>query len=260
MQAPMTIKQYVSLMRTIPSGRFTMGRNYPIEDKRGIYKNEQPAKPVDISTFRMGMTPVTVGMWREYVRANRSVSMPEAPSWDWLDDHPIINVTWNDIMGSDGKGGFCGWVNRLTGSQVGLPTEAQWEYTARAGRDLIFPWGDSFDESKLHCRSKMTAPVVRSTNIFFGDFGVSDMVGNVMHWCIDSHSPYSAQKRDRLGYVVVPANPKVVGSGPMDDRHRVTKGGSWSDYDPETFRCACRYWGYPVSKSIFLGFRLVAPA
>ena len=67
MQAPMTIKQYVSQMRMIPGGRFTMGRTYAIADHVEFGKDEVPAHPVEISRFRMGATPVTVGTWRPYV-------------------------------------------------------------------------------------------------------------------------------------------------------------------------------------------------
>ena len=109
MQAPMTIKQYVSQMRKIPGGRFTMGRTYSIKDEFDYYDDEVPAHVVDISSFKMGGTLVTVGMWREYVRANKQLSMPKVPDWDWIDDHPVVNVTWNDIVGVDGTGGYCAY-------------------------------------------------------------------------------------------------------------------------------------------------------
>ena len=98
MTAPLTVKQYVSQLQTIPGGRFTMERTYAIANE-DVFKDEVPAHPVDISAFRLGATPVTVGMWREYVRANLSLSLLDAPVWGWIDNHAVVNVCWNDIMG-----------------------------------------------------------------------------------------------------------------------------------------------------------------
>jgi formylglycine-generating enzyme required for sulfatase activity len=65
---------------------------------------------VTLSAFRMGATPVTVAIWKEYCAAT-GTSLPIAPEWGFLDDHPVVNVSWNDIMGMDGTGGFCAWAS-----------------------------------------------------------------------------------------------------------------------------------------------------
>jgi sulfatase modifying factor 1 len=262
MQAPMTIKQYVSQMRKIPGGRFTMGRTYKDEDIGGN-NDELPAHPVDISTFRLGATPITVGMWREYVRKNVHLSMPKTPSWDWIDDHPMVNISWNDIMGDDGTSGYCEWASRVSGVQLLLPSEGQYEYVLKGGSNgRKFPWGNSFDESKLWCsRSDFkdvgrTAPVIRSANIHVNEFGLSDLVGNVMQWCLDTYKPYSSIKRDRLGYPLIQANPVVTGQGPMSRRNRVIRGGGWYGYIPLFFRCDYRYKYTPNERDETIGFRL----
>ncbi|MFM7323244.1 MAG: formylglycine-generating enzyme family protein, partial [Armatimonadota bacterium] len=138
------LKDYVARMRPIPGGTFRMGSN-----QGG--KEEKPVHTVTLSPFRMGATPVTVGMWKEYCSAT-GTSMPSTPAWGWLDDHPVVNVSWADIMGSDGKGGYCAWASEVAGFRLTLPTEAQWEYGARGGKEgLKYPWGNDFDGSKLWC-------------------------------------------------------------------------------------------------------------
>jgi sulfatase modifying factor 1 len=255
MQAPMTIKQYVSQMRKIPGGRFTMGRTYYIKDESKLYKDEVPEHPVDISPFRMGATLVTVGMWREYLRANSSLSMPAPPEWGWIDSHPMVNVSWLEIMGSDGKGGYCAWASRLGGVRLSLITEAQWEFVAKGGKDPKYPWGNEFDDTKVWSSVKKrrsgTAPVDRSNNVFVNKFGVSDLSGNVYQWCLDGNRKY-VKDFDRLGYVSVPTDP--VGTGQV----KSIRGGTWLNWFPVYFRCAQRERYGPDGRLDNLGFRLVA--
>jgi formylglycine-generating enzyme required for sulfatase activity len=217
------------------------------------YDAEKPVHSVTLSAFRMGATPVTVSVWKEYCAAT-GISLPVAPSWGLLDDHPVVNVSWNDIMGSNGKGGFCAWASDIAGFRLTLPTEAQWEYAARGGvDDQEFPWGNTFDRSKLWCSQKdygdagKTAPVVRSSKIYRNAFGLMDMVGNVWQWCSDLEGPYSSgSQTDPVG----PASPSV--------NARCVRGGSWvSDY-PDTFRCANRVMNDPGDRIDDIGFRLSA--
>jgi sulfatase modifying factor 1 len=263
MEAPMTIKQYVSQMRRIPGGRFTMGRTYEIEDKSWFYKDEVPAHPEDVSTFRLGSTPVTVGMWREYLRANVSLSMPKPPAWYWIDDHPMVNVSWNDIMGEDGNGGYVAWASRVADVNLSLPTEVQWEYAAKgASRNLKFPWGDDFDRSKVWCSKKFgdagqTAPVIRNDRIHVNQFGISDMAGNVYEFCGNAYVPYSPDNLDRLGYPLGLAESGALRSGSFKGTLRVKRGGSWGDSEPIHLRCAYRPWSFAFKKDYMSGFRLV---
>lgn len=254
MQAPMTIEQYVSQMSTIHGGRFTMGRTYSTNDDIGLFKDEVPAHPVDLSPFRMGGTPVTVGMWRELLRENSSLSMPAPPDWGWIDSHPMVNVSWNDIMGEDGKGGYCAWASRVCGVRLTLPTEAQWEYAAKGGQnDLRFPWGTEYDDNKVWSSVKMrrsgTAAVNRLNNVFVNKFGVSDLCGNVWEWCLDGYQPYF-KSFDQLGYVSVSKDP--IGNG----QEKCIRGGSWGFSNPDLLRCAFRLRFDPGDWLNYFGFRL----
>lgn len=200
----------------------------------------------------MGATPVTWGMWKEYLETialpGKGIHLPEDPGWGYPDDHPVVNVLWNDIMY---PGGFCEWASRVAGFELTLPTDAQWEYAARGGKDgLEYPWGNTFDKSKLWCSENFgdankTAAVDRTNRIYRNGYGLTDMVGNVWQWCADYYNdPY-----------------RPAGKDPVDTEEsdsRCVRGGSWNFSYPDDFRCADRDWFDPGSRCINVGFRLSA--
>ena len=243
-------------MRKIPGGRFTMGRTYQLADEPEYLKNEIPAQPVDISSFNMGSTLATVGMWREYLRANPALSMPEPPDWGWIDSHPMVKVSWHDLNGIDGTGGYCEWASRVTGVNLSLPSEAQWEFVAKGGHDYRYPWGNKYDETKVWCSLKNkfsgTAPVNRATNVFVNKYGISDLTGHLYQHCDDGYLPY-VKTFDRLGYVKVSKDP--IGTG----EQKSFRGGSWGLDNPGNFRVTKRGGGNPYLTGSVFGFRLVAP-
>lgn len=234
-----------------------MGRTYDLKQVVGDFNDELPAHPVEISMFRMGSTPVTVGMWRQYLRVNSSLSMPEPPEWGWIDSHPMVNVSRNDILGRDGKGGFCAWASRASGMQLLLPTEAQWEFVAKGGLDQKYPWGNEYDDSKVWSSVKRqrsaTAPVNRLNNVFVNKFGVSDLSGNVVQLCMDAYQSY-VKSYVRFGDVSVTNDP--VGIGQV----KCLRGGAWNLDDPVIFRCSFRGRYYPGNSFNNFGFRLSAGA
>ena len=242
----LALNAYIESLRPIPAGTFQMGSTTGDVD-------QHPVHTVILSSFSMGATPVTVAVWKEYCAAT-GITLPEAPAWGLLDDHPVVNVSWNDIMGSDDTGGFCGWASDVAGVRLTLPTEAQFEYAARGGQSgLEYPWGNSFDRSKLWCSvarpgdAGKTAPVSRSSNIFRNVFGLTDMSGNVWHWCSDWYDSYAnGSQTDPLG----PSS--------SSENRRCVRGGSWGLNDPDGFRCAYRSRLYPGLGSSLIGFRLSA--
>ena len=242
------LSRYIMGMRVIPAGKFFMGSDTGNND-------EKPIHEVILSYYVLGATPVTVAVWNEYCRAN-NLNMPNAPSWGWLDDHPVVNVSWNDIMGEDGKSGFCGWASDIAGYRLTLPTEAQFEYASRGGQSgLEYPWGNSFDRTKTWCSgadyrdANRTAPVVRNSNIYRNSYGLTDMAGNVWHWCSDLYGPYGSSSQ-------------YDPTGPLStsDKARCVRGGSWVFNDPDHFRCASRGSFNPDDKYLHDGggFRLSA--
>jgi formylglycine-generating enzyme required for sulfatase activity len=237
------LRAYVESLRPIPAGTFQMGTP-------NGHKSQKPVHSVTLSAFRMGATPVTVALWREYCEATNK-PMPSEPDWGWRDDHPVVSVSWTDIMGTYGEVGFCAWASDIAGFGLTLPTEAQFEYAAcGAQSSLQFPWGDTFDDSKVWCSEKpyirhSTAPVVRSSNIFINSFGLTDMSGNVYQWCFDYFGKYSKRPT---------TNP--VGPSWGEDGHCVRAGYYGSP--PENLGCAWRSWNYAHAGGCAFGFRLAA--
>jgi sulfatase modifying factor 1 len=237
------LNAYIESLRPIPAGTFQMGSTTG-------YIDEKPVHSVSLSAFRMGATPVTVAVWKEYCAATGT--LPEAPSWGLLHDHPVVKVSWNDIMGVDGKGGFCAWASDIAGFRLTLPTEAQFEYASRGGQSgFEYPWGNAFDDSKLWCTKSddrtSTAPVTRSSNIFRNAYGLTDMSGNVWQWCSDWYGPYgSASQTD-------PQGPRS-----SSENSRCVRGGAWGINYPVIFRCAGRSRLNPDGRGSILGFRLSA--
>ena len=140
--------------------------------------------------FRIGKTPVTVGLWKEYV-SDCDIEMPPSPEWGWIDNHPIVNVSWKEIMASDG---FCAWATEITNMPLTLPTNSQWTYASTDQYGSRFPWGNEFDISKLWCSGEVhrdsggTAAVDRTNHIYVNSYGLSDVLGNVWDWCLDQYT------------------------------------------------------------------------
>ena len=233
-------------MYTIPGGTFQMGSGSGAADERPIHS-------VTISAFRMGATPITVAVWKEYCIATGTTLLP-APDWGLLDDHPIVNVSWNDIMGLNGNGGLCAWASDVAGFRLTLPTEAQFEYASLGGKpQSSFPWGDVFDRSKLWCSDSefadaaSTAPVNRSYRTFCNAYGLKDMSGNVWQWCLDLYAPYSNE-----------ATTDPHGPVATQGKERSVRGGPWFSIDSDIFRASTRFRNSPDECIDGIGFRLVA--
>jgi sulfatase modifying factor 1 len=240
------LERYVAGLCTIPSGDYCMGELKSRSD-------QQPVRAISVSQYRLGAAPVTVALWREYCNFTDQ-RMPEMPAWGWHEDHPIVNVSWDDIIGINGTGGFCTWASRIAGIEFSLPTEAQFEYVARGGRGYVFPWGNKFEYSKLWCARNndsdyitMTASLNRSIRAFRDSYGMLDLIGNVRHWCLDWYGPYQCGSRvDPLG-AIAPSNAR-----------RVVRGGGWDESSHHKFRSYFRSSWYPMHGCQNIGFRLAA--
>jgi formylglycine-generating enzyme required for sulfatase activity len=231
---------YLEQLQLIPGGSFNMGSSDGDSD-------EKPVHRVTLTDFWLGRTLVPQELWAEYARVGGG-SMPSAPSWGWLSNHPIVNVSWNDIQG------FCTWASRVSGFELVLPSEAQWEYAARGGgKDVKWPWGNTFDSSKCVNGTNgkgRTAPVDRSDRVFAVRFSngseLLDMSGNLWQWCSDWFGAYGP------GSVT---NPTGASSG----TYKVLRGGSWNYSGAVNYRCAIRYNNNPTNADSFRGFRLLHP-
>ena len=211
-------------MVLIPAGSFEMGdsKNDP-EDWMG---SSRPVHTVQLEAFYMDVHEVTVGQFREFV----DQSDYDYDRWQDVakyspgDDYPMIWVTWHDATA------YAKWAGKR------LPTEAEWEYTARGGEaGKRYPWGDdeavardyahydSWNEGK-----GTTKPV---GNLKPNGYGLFDMAGNVWEWCQDWYSE--------------------------DKKYRVLRGGSWN-LNPLYLRAANRGSNSPTITYGSNGFRFVS--
>lgn len=210
----------------IPAGSFIMG-----SDTSDSNSNETPAHKVTISkSFYMGKYEVTQKQWEDVMGKN--------PSYFEGPDNPVEGISWNDIQV---------FVERLNHKEsrgkYRLPTEAEWEYAARAGTSGTFFFGDNeadLDRYAWHrYNSGNTTHIVglKEPN----PWGLYDIYGNVDEWVYDGHFPYQA------GEVTDPvAHPSGY--------HRVIRGGSWN-YTARECRSAYRFGA--SERGFERGFRLV---
>jgi formylglycine-generating enzyme required for sulfatase activity len=212
-------------MVVIPAGSFVMGSNYGI--------HEQPTHLVNLRSFLMGKTEVTQEQW-EAVMGNN-------PSKNRGLMLPVEQVSWDDIQQ------FIAKLNQRTGQKYRLPSEAEWEYAARAGTTT--EWSHGNDESKLgnyawygqDSKSKTQAVGQKLPN----SFGLFDLHGNVWEWTQDCWHAY---------YVKAPTDGSAWTTACTDNR-RVLRGGSWY-YNPTFLRSAHRHGDNPDNRNLTFGFRL----
>ena len=246
-------------MVAIPPGEFMMGSP---ETERRRSENEGPQHRVRIGYwFYLGKFEVTQAQWRAVMGMDPSKyagSDMRVPNFKNCDDCPVENVSWDDAVE------FCGKLSARTGRDYRLPSEAEWEYAARAGTTTPFAFGETItpeivnydggypygNAAKGMVRQK-TVPV-GSLGIANG-FGLFDMHGNVEEWCQDwYHNSYSA-----IGGGAPPDGSAWLSGG--EQKYRVLRGGSWNQ-DASSLRSAYRTWDTP-RRSFSLtgdGFRVVA--
>jgi formylglycine-generating enzyme required for sulfatase activity len=176
---------------------------------------------------------------------------------------PVINVTWNEASE------FCARLSRLTNKLYRLPTEAEWEYAARAGTTTPFAFGPTITPQIAVYNSAIPfglAPrgAIRRAMTGVGEispanaFGLYDMHGNVWEWCADYwHGGYSASPTDGSAWeepemIVDDSDPEGT-----PDQSRVARGGSWTS-SATRYRSASRFRFFPGYRASSLGFRIVA--
>ena len=195
-------------MVAIPAGTFTMGC---LSWDCGKY--EKPTREVAVASFAMGVTEVTFEEWDLCVSKGGCANRPDYPGWD-NGNRPVANVGWHDAQE------YVAWLSRETGEAYRLPTEAEWEYAARAGTTTKYWWGDEVGVNRANCarcRSQWdgdgTAPV---GSFDPNPWGLHDVHGNVEEWVEDCWN---------VDYEGAPTDGSAWLSG--NCRARVLRGGSW---------------------------------
>ncbi|HNR69636.1 MAG TPA: formylglycine-generating enzyme family protein [bacterium] len=200
--------------------------------------DEKPVHRVTVGDFYLGKTEVTVGQYRAFCSATGR-SMPDAPSWGWQDNHPIVRVTWKDATA------FCKWAG------LRLPIEAEWEYAAREGGKKV-KWSGTSIESQLGDYAWYNSNSGRTTHAVAGkkanSLGLYDMSGNVWEWCADWYASDYYQE-----------SPSRDPQGPSSGEYRVLRGGSWGN-NPGRCRASSRGRNNPDGRANGNGFRVARPA
>ena len=243
-QLTLTLSSGVELaFMRIPAGEFLMGSDPKVD--QGAYSNEQPQRKVHLDGYWMGKHPVTNTHYAAFVKA---IGRQAPQHWQsgkipsGKEHHPVVNVSWEDAAA------FCTWASQVTGREVRLPTEAEWEKAARGADGRIYPWGkEAPDKSRCNFAGNEngTTPVGKYSPLGDSPYGCVDMAGNVWEWCADWF--------DGGYYKTAPArNPP----GPQKGDYRVLRGGSWL-YGGGSVSCASRGGYAPTDMGDFWGFRCV---
>jgi formylglycine-generating enzyme required for sulfatase activity len=224
-------------MVLVPAGEFMMGSR---EDDKGARNDERPAHPVYLEDFSIDQYEVTTSRYATFFQKTKRTP-PEHWSEQILKEHgrkPVVGVDWDDAQA------YCAWMGKR------LPTEAEWEKSARGTDRRIYPWGNTEPSQTLanfnHCCDFKNYGALTDVGSFDrgkSPYGVYDMAGNVLEWVADWYDEnYYGMRPDR--------NPK----GPSSGQYRVLRGGTWFNA-PVDVRSANRYWLPPSLRNDSLGFR-----
>ena len=220
-----------------PAGSFEMG-------ERGR-RDEEPAHTVTIAQpFYLAKTETTFDQYDAFCDATGR-DRPDDGGWG-RGNRPVIYVSWSDAKS------YADWLSAMTGKTCRLPSEAEWEYAARAGTTTRYPWGDepgsgkgNFDRSGSQWSGKQTAPV---RSFAPNAWGLYEMNGNVWEWVGDCwHDRYDSAPDDSRAWLE---------EGRGDCRARVGRGGSWGGGAVRA-RSAARGTFTPGPRGNFIGFRVL---
>ena len=296
------------IMVWVPPGEFMMGSDetiealqmdYPLMERRRLedLKDEAPVHKVHIThAMYVATTKVTVGQFRKFLELSGYV--PESiadgtggygynpaydpsttvrgdlfegrnPRYSWrnpgfaqTDADPVVNVTWNDAQA------LAQWLTKTEGKTYRLPTEAEWEYCARAGTTTRYYNGNDpqglikianvFNQSTAVNWPKLAQFAIADANGFAftspvgsfapNAFGLYDMLGNAWEW---THDLYGEDYYARA--------PVDDPQGPAEGHVYVRRGGSWHTW-PLYARASFRNWNTPETRYVLVGMRLVMEA
>lgn len=228
-----------AVMVYVPPGPFPMGSAEGAPD-------EAPVHRVYLDGFYIDKHEVSWGQWKlsglpYSPEPNSRLPRPAAPDWGIRDDHPVVSVSWEDARA------YAAWAGKR------LPTEAEWEKTARGTDGRTFPWGSeapSFERAvwKEHPTSSQSTAPVTCCAAGASPYGALNLAGNVYEWCEDVYAAdFYARSPE--------ANPVHRGPG----RHRVLRGGAFV-LPAEDLRSAFRYRLLPQERVPYVGFRTVVSA
>lgn len=232
----------------VPGGEFKMGRRWSFQD---------PVHTVVLDSFWIDKTEVTNAHFVHCVEAG-VCPIPTSCSWGestyqdaGKQDHPVVCISWQIANN------YCQWVGAR------LPTEAEWEYTARGPDSLLFPWGQTLEAERINSCDR-NCPHEDHQVIEYDDgyaqtspvgiyllgsswCGAMDMIGNAWEWVADWYGPY-------------PRTTQTNPTGPETGTERIIRGGSWFENNDYGFlRGDNRHPYEPKARDFLVGFRCAIP-
>nr|WP_315476049.1 formylglycine-generating enzyme family protein [uncultured Undibacterium sp.] len=264
-------------MTLVPAGSFDMGSP---ESEDGRYGSEGPLHKVQVAQFYMGKYEVTRAQFAVFVAATdhdtgQRCSTSEGgkmavrdgrswrnPGYAQTDDDPVVCVNWDDAQA------YANWLSKQTGLQYTLPSEAQWEYATRAGRQAARPWGERADDACQYANVMDATGKAQVAGITWAahgcddgyaysapvgsfkpnGFGLHDMIGNVWEWAADCWNK---------SYQGAPSDGSASTSG--NCTRRANRGGGWYG-EARDARSAYRDTLTADTRDANLGFRLARAA
>lgn len=238
-------------MVEIPAGSFIMGSNKVDTEGLGgqlgmirpLYQDEHPKRKIFLPAFYIDRYEVTQAQYKVF---SDRTGYRRPPVWKngtfppGRGNHPVTFVSWYDAQS------YCRWAGKK------LPTEAEWEKSARGPDGLEYPWGNVYEPDRANTGESETNDTVPVGRFESGKspYGVYDLIGNVGEWVEDWYRPY-------------PGNSQT--SPLFGDRLKVIRGGSWGGggghYTMSIFyRAAHRLFADPLDRFPDTGFRCAKPA
>lgn len=253
------------------------------EDEPGRYPEEGPVRRVQVSRFAMAKYDVTRGQWAAFAAATkrplvtgcrwtaRTEGSEPDPQGSWnnlgfeqTEDDPVVCVSWQDAQD------YVRWLSTATRQAYRLPSEAEWEYAARAGAQTAYPWGTRADRDHANygtedcCAGYASGKdrwIYTSPSGSFppNAFGLYDMQGNALQWVQDcflpnyAGQPYDAAAREKSVILKVEGDLADL-NGTESCSYRMLRGGSWGD-PPNQIRSAFRNFGPPPGSGTLSDYR-----
>ena len=220
-------------MTVVPAGLFHSGCVSGV----GCRLDELPVRPVRVARpFALSIREVTHAEYFRHARPGKRIE-------PWWADRPVTHLTWAEAAA------YAGWLSERTGAAYRLPSEAEWEWAARAGTRTAYSWGDEVGEQRAlcaYCWGFSTASWVAPAGSYAANpWGFLDMHGNAAEWTSDCWNP------DHLG-ASSDSSARLDG----DCSRRVVRGGSY-DTPPRAIRSAARVGKPADERYLDVGFRVL---
>ena len=228
-------------MVKIRGGSFMMG------DLQGDgFQDEKPVHEVNVPGIAVGRYEVTFEEYDLFCKDSKEKLIKKTSDSGWgRGNRSVIYVSWEDARA------YTRWLTEQTGFHYRLPTEAEWEYFARAGTKTKYWWGNEIGEGNANCNScganwGGNSEGTNSVGLFKDNpFGIFDTVGNVWEWtCSEYTDTYTGKEIKCLDKITTGGESVVL------------RGGAW-DEGPKNCRVSHRKVGYPGERSQYIGFRVV---